>query len=58
MVKQDYDINFFQKIIPYSILAREMVKKFIETPKKAFDQMGNPESEWDNPSEFELNERR
>ena len=56
--KQVYDINFFQKLIPYSVLARELVKKFIDTPANAFDFQGNPDPEWDRPSEFELNDRR
>ena len=47
-----YDINFYQKQIKYSCVAKELNEKFIKLPLEAFDQVGNIQGEWDNPSKF------
>ena len=45
---EPYDIRFFNSLIPYSVLAKELVEKFVEAPQQAFDENGDAIPEWDN----------
>lgn len=55
---QVYDINFYQKHVKYSCLARELNQKFTKDPLEAFDAEGNLDPDWDNPSSFQEHRRQ
>lgn len=43
-----FDIRFYSNLIPYSMMAKELINKFIDTPALAFDEYGEVNPEWDN----------
>ena len=43
-----YDVRFYNTLIPHSCLAKELIKKFVDTPQLAFDENGEPKPDWDN----------
>ena len=42
-----YDIRFYSSLIPHSILAKELIEKFVRTPEQAFDENGIANPAWD-----------
>jgi len=54
-----YDYYKFRTLIPYSTLAAELMRKFVDMPKLAFDKEGRINQPYfDDVSEDELEERR
>ena len=42
-----YDVRYFNSLIPHSILAKELIYKFVDTPEQAFDEFGTANPSWD-----------
>lgn len=43
---EPYDQTFFQRLIPDSVLVKELAEKFIEEPTRAYNRYGEFQPEW------------
>lgn len=43
-----YDFTFFNSLVPHSILAKELIQKFVDTPNQAYDDEGMEDPDWEN----------